>query len=337
MLKDRLLEMMASAPDIPWARLLPLAHRAAAELVPGRELHGEVRSPGQLAALFTELTAELLDAGANTLARREAQLAKMRAKEQLTGELLALASQLARPRDVLRESAEVVRRFLGGELCVSRMRRDNDLWELVWASSSGAWMPIMERNLAAADHPVLALAEANKTIHSQLAAELHTGQGAGTTAQEYERPYRSRLALILRHADGEPFAVIFVYAIGDTHFDDFRRDFFEDLGRILTLSVGRRLDLTTDTLTKTAGGLAHIGNNILAIITQNLDLADELLDFGKPEEVRDAIVTAKRASWRMAACLADLFDLAKRPRLVDYLDGRQVLDLQTKDWERRKA
>ena len=63
-----------------------------------------------------------------------------------------------------------------------------------------------------------------------------------------------------------PTSLILLYDRRERYFDRFEKLFLTDCGRIVSLTVGRRLEVCRDALSKAAGGMAHVGNNVLAII-----------------------------------------------------------------------
>ena len=72
-------------------------------------------------------------------------------------------------------------------------------------------------------------------------------------------------------------------------FDRYESDFLGDIARVVSLTVGRRLELGRDTLAKAAGGMAHVGNNVLAIMKNGAELIME--DFEDFLDHEDDIAT----------------------------------------------
>ena len=159
----------------------------------------------------------------------------------------------------------------------------------------------------------------------------------------YQEGYRSRLAFILRGHDTKPFGLIMLYSRAENYFSHYDHSFLSDCSRIVSLTVGSRLEVGRDALAKAAGGMAHVGNNALSVIKNCLELVKEDMELavknGSPQDLRKLAVVFDLAREveligcalggveRLRGAIANLLSAVDNPRIMHYIRGEEVLDL----------
>lgn len=192
--------------------------------------------------------------------------------------------------------------------------------------------------------------------------------GESQDCMSFRAGYRSRLAFVLRERMGarHPFGLILLYTTRENGFDMYDATFLGKYARIVSLTVGRRVAVARDTLEKAAGAMAHYGNNVLNILRSHAEYCGELvedvetacsralgnlrrlkvdlktdsgsfraadeaekalsqLDFRELSESIKGVLSSAR---RMAIIIKSMEKSARRPRLMHYALGRDVLELE---------
>jgi len=286
--------------------------------------------------------------------------------------LIAAGHEFTTAEDVLEKSAEILVKELEADLYVCRLQDDEGDWINVAASDAQEKQtPIfvwaMEDSLP--NHPVMSATHERGVFHvlSNDLRGLERG-GESVDCMAYREGYRSRLAFVLRSdcdalADCEAFGLIMLYSHQPGFFDRFDAQFLADASKIISLTVGRQLDLGKDALAKAAGGMAHVGNNVLGIMENyNSMVLEELEDAAakvktalarplpgpkNPQEMLqevenlralltdlhlgrniDALNGVTDAIWRLKAAIDNLLSQVNRPVLMPYVRGEEVLDLE---------
>ncbi|MFI3272157.1 MAG: hypothetical protein R3Y11_08680 [Pseudomonadota bacterium] len=288
---------------------------------------------------------------------------------RVTNDLINIADEMATPKDALRQSADILHRFFHADLFVCRLRDEQGDWHVTVADrhDGGAvpiFTPILEEGLAG--HPVMQAI--NHGIRHVVSNDLRAMERGGESVDcmAYKAGCRSRLAFVLRERrDKPPFGLAILYSEADHAFDGYDPHFLAKCARIVTLTTSRRIAVARDTLAKAAGGVAHHGNNALALLRNHAELCAEILDniHGDWEEaiddvkilsknlpesgpMRDTLTSLRghlelfdttmltehidgvlSSARRIQRIIAALEDSAEQPRLMHYTLGRHVLDL----------
>jgi hypothetical protein len=290
---------------------------------------------------------------------------------RVTSDLLAIADKMAPAGEALRQSAEILVHALHADMYVCRLRSPDGAWQIHTAARPDGGdlpllSPILEEGLK--NHPVMQAIISGGARHvvSNNLQGLERG-GEALDCSSYRAGYRSRLAFVLRERmDGRPpFGLVLLYTRREYGFDMYDDRFLTKCARIVSLTVGRRVSVTRDTLEKAAGAIAHHGNNALNILRNQAEYCGELaedmnsninralelvrrlaeeLPLGssdrelaeKIENILNKITPAEMSahlngvlenSRRMARIIKALKLSADRPRLMHYALGRDVLDL----------
>lgn len=279
--------------------------------------------------------------------------------------LIAAGQEFTTAEEVLEQSGEILARELGADLYVCRLRDEEDSWINVAASDSeNKQTPIfvwaMEDSLP--NHPVMQAVHERGIFHvlSNDLRGLERG-GESVDCMAYHEGYRSRLAFLLR-SDCEAFGAINLYSHQPGFFDRFDSQFLADASKIVSLTVGRQLEVGKDALAKAAGGMAHVGNNVLGIMMNYNALVMEELEYlsgevktalgrtlpdrdieGLAREISslrkllieldlDRKVTSLKgvaeAILRLKAAIENLLSQVHKPVLMPYVRGQEVLDLE---------
>ncbi|EHJ48579.1 GAF domain protein [Solidesulfovibrio carbinoliphilus subsp. oakridgensis] len=191
-------------------------------------------------------------------------------------ELINAGQDFQAADEILEQSAEIMLKELKADLYVCRLRDDEGQWVNIAANThTGRATPIfvrfMEETLPY--HPVMrsvADPEALFVVSNNLQGPERGGESIDCVP--YLEGFRCRLSFFLREPDGNAFGLIMLYSKKPKFFDRYEADFLADCARIVSLTVGRRLELGRDALAKAAGGMAHVGNNVLAIIKNGAEL-----------------------------------------------------------------
>ncbi len=288
------------------------------------------------------------------LAHMEEQFATMRRSHEeltLTVEiiyaLINVGGEFQTSEEVLEQSAEVLIELLEADLFVCRLRDACGEWINVAANTShGTHTPIlvraMEENIPG--HPVMQ-AVAEKQWSYVLSNNLMSSERGGESYDcvAYQEGYRSRLAFILRGHDTKPFGLIMLYSRAMDFFSHYDHSFLSDCSRIVSLTVGSRLEVGRDALAKASGGMAHVGNNALSVIKNCLELVKEdmeaVVHAGTPAALREIgtgfdlareielIGCALGGAERLRGAIANLLAAVHNPRIMHYIRGEEVLDL----------
>ena len=347
-----------------------------------------VRDWGELLTVLGELRRDLDQLQSSRLAKlqyqpRFAELAHRfellkRAYERSTlmieilYELIAAGHEFTTAEGVLEKSGEILLQELGADLYVCRLHDEDDYWVNVAASDAQEKQtPIfvwgMEDSLP--NHPVMSAVHERGVFHvlSNNLRGLERG-GESVDCMAYQEGYRSRLAFVLRSEcdalyDCEAFGLIMLYSRQTGFFDRFDSQFLADAAKIISLTVGRQLEVGKDALAKAAGGMAHVGNNVLGIMINYNSLVMEELEeaqariketLARPGPAPDnaqglareveslrklladldldrkivALNGVADAVWRLKAAIQNLVAQVNKPVLMPYVRGEEVLDLE---------
>ncbi|MGE4538226.1 MAG: histidine kinase [Desulfovibrio sp.] len=201
-------------------------------------------------------------------------------------ELINAGQDFQTAAEILEQSAEVLLKELKGDLYVCRLRDERGNWVNIAANThTGRATPIfvrfMEETLP--HHPVMrsvADPEALFVVSNNLQGPERGGESIDCVP--YLEGFRCRLVFFLREPAGKAFGLVMLYSKKPRFFDRYESDFLADCARIVSLTVGRRMELGRDALAKAAGGMAHVGNNVLAIMKNAAELIleedEEFLD-----------------------------------------------------------
>lgn len=276
-------------------------------------------------------------------------------------ELINAGHDFTTAPEVLEQSARTLRRELDADMYVCRLHRDDDTWELVAADTAmGGAMPILVRYMEESHphHPVmLAVQNPDADKLFVLSNDLRSSERGGDSVDctSYMQGYRSRLSFILRDAAGKAFGLIMLYDSREAYFRRFEEGFLGDCAKIVSLTVERRMEVGQDALSKAAGGMAHVGNNVLGIIKNHVEIViDELVLFdrafglelpsaesmkhdplyqemGKALQIRKKIAYLRRALEgveRLRLAIERLGEAVHAPVIMPYIRGAEVLDLE---------
>lgn len=259
---------------------------------------------------------------------------------------------------VLEESAATLLDELDADLFVCRLRRV-DAWENIAADAPREGKtPIFVHFMEESDptHPVMRAVHDDPEAMFVLSRDLRGPDAGGESfdCTAFKEGFRSRLAFILRDEQNDAFGLIMLYARRVDFFARFDERFLADAARIVSLTVERRLGVGRDALAKAAGGMAHVGNNILAAMLNNIEILIEelqpletetrllrtaglgadperflaLLDQLKPgvkiERLKNVVMLIKRLN----AAVETLLEAVESPVLMPYVRGEEVLDLE---------
>ena len=288
------------------------------------------------------------------LAKLEEQFALLRRSHeelsltvQIIYALINVGGEFQTSEEVLEQSAEVLIELLEADLFVCRLRDACGEWINVAANTAnGISTPIMVRAMEESipGHPVMN-AVAEKQWSYVLSNNLMSSERGGESYDcvAYQEGYRSRLAFILRGHDTRPFGLIMLYSRAENFFSHYEHSFLSDCSRIVSLTVGSRLEVGRDALAKAAGGMAHVGNNALSVIKNCLELVKEDMELvvkgGPPLALRTLAVSFDMAreveligcalggAERLRGAIANLLSAVHNPRLMHYIRGEEVLDL----------
>lgn len=376
MVRQRLTELMASAPSEVQGSMLGLLQLARASLdarqpeLSAQEGATIVADWPALLGLLTSLSlasdaAQALPT-ATRLEKRCAQLKRHHENSllvmEIMYELINVGHDFRTARDILEESAAILMRELEADLYVCRLRQPNGSWENIAADTAkGLATPIFVRYMEESHphHPVMRAVlsqdgERAFVISNDLRSSEMGGESLDCTP--YQEGYRSRLSFILRGAAQKAFGLIMLYDRREAYFRRFETGFLADCAKLVSLTVERRLDVGQDALAKAAGGMAHVGNNVLAIIQNNVELVVEELedlrkDFGlglpdseslghdpafhfllqslKAEQKIAYLQQALQGVARLKRAIQRLNESVKHPIIMPYTrEGEEVLDLE---------
>lgn len=209
-------------------------------------------------------------------------------------ELINAGQDFQTADEILEQSADIMLKELKADLYVCRLRDESGNWVNIAANThTGRATPIfvraMEENLPY--HPVMrsvANPEALFVVSNNLQGPERGGESIDCVP--YLEGFRCRLCFFLREPAGKAFGLIMLYSRKPNFFDRYETDFLADCTRVVSLTVGRRMELGRDALAKAAGGMAHVGNNVLAIMKNAAELILE--DYEEFLDNEDDIATA---------------------------------------------
>lgn len=284
---------------------------------------------------------------------------------QVVYELVEAGQDFQTPEEVMEQSAEILIEEFDADLYVCRMHDEVNNWVNIATDTKGLnsipmFAHSMEENLPG--HPVMqAVVESERSyvLSKNLQGPEQGGESYDCVA--FQEGYRSRLTFILRGPDRKPFGLILLYSRTEGFFEHYCPEFLSDCSRIVSMTVGSRLALSRDALAKAAGGMAHVGNNALSGIMMDLELAEEELESALAAELPplpssqdpavlsayaqtlleyisalklqrkiELIRTALLGANRLKNAIINLLQSVKKPRLMHYVRGEEVLDLDPK-------
>jgi len=209
-------------------------------------------------------------------------------------ELINAGQDFQTADEILEQSAEILLKELKADLYVCRLHDEKGNWVNIAANThTGRATPIfvrfMEETLP--HHPVMRAVN-NPDMLFVVSNNLQGPERGGESIDcvPYLEGFRCRLSFFLRGPEGKAFGLIMLYSKKTKFFDRYETDFLADSTRIVSLTVGQRLELGRDALAKAAGGMAHVGNNVLAIMKNGAELILE--DFEDFLDHEDDIATA---------------------------------------------
>jgi len=376
MVRQRLTELIASAPGQAQGAMLGLLQLARANL-DARQPEFSDQEGATIVADWPTLLGLLTSLGlageagqalsdATQLEKRCEQLKRHHENSllvmEIMYELINVGHDFRTARDILEESAAILMRELEADLYVCRLRQPDGNWENIAADTAGGWgTPIFVRYMAESHphHPVMRAVlglDGSKAfvMSNNLRSSEMGGDSLDCTA--YKEGYRSRLSFLLRGASNKAFGLIMLYHRSEGYFRRYETGFLDDCAKLVSLTVERRLEAGQDALAKAAGGMAHVGNNALAIIQNSVEYVVEELeelrrDYGLGLSDAEALghdpafhfllrslnVEAKIASLhtalvgvqRLKRAIRQLGVSAKHPIIMPYTrEGEEVLDLE---------
>ena len=212
-------------------------------------------------------------------------------------ELINAGQDFQTADEILEQSAEIMLKELKADLYVCRLRDKEGNWVNIAANThTGRATPIfvrfMEETLPR--HPVMRSVndpQALFVVSNNLQGPERGGESIDCVP--YLEGFRCRLCFFLREPAGKAFGLVMLYSKKPKFFDRYETDFLADCARIVALTVGRRLELGRDALAKAAGGMAHVGNNVLAIMKNAAELiledCEDFLD--NEDDIATALIT----------------------------------------------
>ncbi len=301
--RQRITALVAAAPREVQGSLLGLLALARASLdfrrpeLASAEKAARVSDWPSLLALLTSvsLSGEASSGlpSAKRLEKRCAQLKRLHEHSllmiEIMYELVNAGHEFLTGRDILEESAGILMRELGADLYVCRLRQPDGSWENIAADTArGLATPVFVRYMEESHprHPVMRAVLGQDSDKAFIMSNNLRGSEAGGESLDctpYQEGYRSRLSFILRDASHKAFGLIMLYDRREGYFRRYEAGFLDDCAKIVSLTVERRLEAGQDALAKAAGGMAHVGNNVLGIIKNNVEIVAEELDEFKRE------------------------------------------------------
>lgn len=208
-------------------------------------------------------------------------------------ELINAGQDFQTAAEILEQSAEIMLKNLKADLYVCRLRDEKGNWVNIAANThTGRATPIFVKSMEETlpHHPVMRSINDPKALFilsNNLMGPERGGESIDCVA--YLEGFRCRLSFPLRDARGKAFGLVMLYSKKPRFFDRYETDFLGDCARVVSLTVGRRQELGRDALAKAAGGMAHVGNNVLAIMKNGAELIME--DFEEFLDNEDDIAT----------------------------------------------
>jgi len=297
--RERLQNIIGSAPEAVRTAItdLLLSIRTSLDVLPGVPSFAEPDRPvTDWESLLTTLTAvrrelDVIKAskiqglrranpGFEYMEFRFGQLKKMHEKAtlmlEILYELINAGQDFQTAAEISEQSAEILLKELKADLYVCRLRDETGNWLNIAANThTGRATPIFVKSMEETlpYHPVMrsvADPEALFVVSNNLQGPERGGESIDCVP--YLEGFRCRLSFFLRAPEGKAFGLIMLYSKKPKFFDRYETDFLIDCARVVSLTVGQRLELGRDTLAKAAGGMAHVGNNVLAIMKNGAEL-----------------------------------------------------------------
>jgi len=259
-------------------------------------------------------------------------------------ELVRAGETFLAPEAFLERCGDILRRRLDADLAVCRLREGSGPAGAVWrnvavTTRDNQPTPIFVRDLLETQphHPVMAAVREDALRMCEV-ADLAPGPD-GVCDESDTAPcragFRSRLSFILRSAGQRPFGLVMLYARTPGFFGRLDPGLLNQCAEMVSLMAGRLLALGRDALAKAAGGMAHVGNNVLGTLEGRLELAlndlEELSCPGADPRLESALGQLKGMQAdcaRLARAITRLEQAVERPILMHYALGRHVLDLE---------
>jgi hypothetical protein len=266
---------------------------------------------------------------------------------EIVMELVRAGESFLAPEAFLERCGVILRERLEADIAVCRLREKERSGDVVWrnvavTTRDNQPTPIFVRDLVEnlPGHPLMRAVREHPQRRCEV-ADLMTGQeDADDGCDESDLPpckagFRSRLSFILRSAGERPFGLVMLYSREVGFFARLDPGLLAQCAEVVSLIAGRLLDLGRDALAKAAGGMAHVGNNVLATLEGRLELAQndlEVLFGAAPEPLQQTALAHLRAMQddvaRLARAISRLEQAVERPVLMHYALGRHVLDLE---------
>lgn len=264
-------------------------------------------------------------------------------------ELVRVGESFLEPEAFLERCGCILRRRLDADIVVCRLREKAGEGDAVWRNVAvdtrdNQPTPLFVRDLVETlpGHPVMRAVREDPHRMSDISdlASRPGGAEDGDECEEFDRApcragFRARLSFILRSAGQRPFGIIMLYAREAGFFDRLDPGLLGQCAEMVSLMAGRMLALGRDALAKAAGGMAHVGNNVLATLEGRLELALNDLEeacAGSPdpglESARRHLRSMQADVARLARAITRLEQAVERPVLMHYALGRHVLDLE---------
>lgn len=297
---SRITALLASAPPAVARACLDLilALRTSQDALQGSptldQPHKPVQTWEELLALLSDMVRRMAAVKAGTMSRYRSKTRDVAALSrrfdvlraaheeallmlELAYELINAGDEFLAPEELLKESALILLLELEADLYVCRLKQEGGAWTNVATDSLTLHStPLFVRDLEETHphHPVMRAVHADAGTWFVVSDDLRASEMGGESFDciPYKEGFRSRLAFILREANGDPFGLIMLYSRRLHYFDKYQTTFLADCARIVSLTVGRRQQAGRNALAKAAGGMAHVGNNALAILKDSVGL-----------------------------------------------------------------
>jgi hypothetical protein len=392
--QEHIVELVAGAPDAVKIAIIDLISslKMSLDVVKHYEPRGQgpcINSWEELLVVLSNAVAELHRAQASRGARMryenhdyiqtEHRFKLLRRSYELQTLMLEIIYDLINTgqdfktaSEVLEESSDILLKELGADLYVCRIRDEGGGWvNIATNTTTHNYTPIFVLSLEESlpDHPVMRAANTTNAIYV-LSNDLRGAENGGESfdCTAFGEGYRSRLSFILRDHRQQAFGIVMLYSLVDNFFDRYDSSFLSDCSKIVSLTVGQRLEIGKDALAKASGGMAHVGNNVLSIMKNYTEMLIEdfdefsrrlqealekrlpgdngeaapdkkqllsllreqraLLDSLKIEKKMNLLYGVLDCVNRMKKAIQNLLDAVDRPIIMPYIRGQEVLDLE---------
>ncbi len=259
-------------------------------------------------------------------------------------ELVRVGEGFLEPEAFLERCGVILRERLAADIAVCRLRElapdGTGVWRNVAVDTrDNQPTPLFVRDLLETrrDHPVMRALRDDPRRMSEV-ADLTAGPDGPCDESDLapcRAGFRSRLTFILRSRGEKPFGMVMLYSREPGFFGRLDPGLLGQCAEVVSLMAGRLLDLGRDALAKAAGGMAHVGNNVLATLEGRLELALNDLEevcagSSDPglESARRHLRSMQADVARLARAITRLEQAVERPVLMHYALGRHVLDLE---------